>query len=159
MADIGEKFFKDKDEEKRRKQQADYKTLDAAELRAMDDKALAAWQVRFKTDQPQHVLAEHEWRRRITDRQIAAAHKTARRAALWGAISGIIGTLAGGLLAWLLSGEQPPRLHKRTPKPVKAQDEATVEANQKNKVSAPPKIPDSASPTIAPKQGDPNHNP
>jgi hypothetical protein len=107
-----------------------FETLDRNELSRMDDKTLAAWQGEFSSDQPQWRLAEHEWQQRLTDRQIAASHATARRAALWGACSGIAGALAGVLLAWVLSGQHPPSLytdlqHRQNPPVSTPSDKAT----------------------------------
>jgi hypothetical protein len=79
-----------------------FKTFDRRELTKMDDKALAHWQSDFVTDEPQWILAEHEWQRRITAEQISATVSAARWQAwfvIFGAIIGSLITLIAQVLA------------------------------------------------------------
>jgi hypothetical protein len=131
---------------RRSKDSEDFKALEQKSLSNMDDKALAAWQAEFTPDQPQFRLAEHEWQRRITDRQIAAAHATARRAALWGAIAGIIGTLFGVLLTWILSAQTPPILKHGPHAPIQNQGQTAAQQAQQQPVAALPQQQAPASP-------------
>jgi len=126
-----------------------FETLERAELARMDDKALAAWQSEFTSDQPQWRLAEHEWQQRLTERQIAASHATARRAALWGACSGIAGALGGVLLAWVLSGQQPPSFYRGHQSPNGDEGHAGLQQWQQQSVGTPQ---EHASTTPAPAQ-------
>jgi hypothetical protein len=131
---------------RRSKDSEDFKTLERESLSSMEDKALAAWQAEFTADQPQFRLAEHEWSRRIADRQIAASHATARRAALWGAISGISGALAGVFLAWILSGQQPPTIQRRQNVQPQNSAQPTAQQSQQQPVAALPQPETPASP-------------
>ena len=80
------------------------------DLSRKSDTELADWHGDQQQGTRDACLAEHEWQRRIADRQIVAAHATARRAAAWGALSGIAGTVVGALLTWVLTGQSPPDL-------------------------------------------------
>jgi ABC-type dipeptide/oligopeptide/nickel transport system permease subunit len=68
--------------------------LDRREVVKMSDKDLAKWQAEYPADSPQFILAQYEWNRRLSVRQIRAAHITA-----W---IGVIGTLVGVVLGWWL---------------------------------------------------------
>ena len=130
--------------------------LDTKELRAWSDKDLAAWQAGYPSVSPQQFLAEHEWQRRLSERQIAAAHATARRAAIWGAVSGIIGALSGVLLAWVLSGKQPPLLRQRSSTPVQAQGHTASQLPIKQPVTTPLQTSAPASPAPVQKPTNPH---
>ncbi|MFA5192852.1 MAG: hypothetical protein WC740_19250 [Verrucomicrobiia bacterium] len=80
----------------------DFKSLDRQELSKMDDKALAAWQSKFKPDEPQWRLAEHEWQRRLTAEQIAATMKAARWQAWFGIAAVVIGALTATVLTLIV---------------------------------------------------------
>ena len=134
-----------------------FEKFNAAEMPGWSDKDLAGWQAIFPPDSPQFLLGEHEWRRRLADRQIAAAHATARRAAIWGAASGIIGAVAGALLTWFLSGPHTPPIHQRSDIPVQAQGEASNQPAQQQPVSTPPQP--AAQTTLAPVQKPVNPDP
>ena len=137
----------------RRTQDSQFKAFDRDALIPMDDKALAIWQAQFEPDQAQYLLAEHEWQRRLADRQIAAA-----RAANWRSIvGGIIGTLLGVVAGWLLSEARKPVLDQRSSIPVQTQREAGRQATIQNPIPDPPEKKAPAGP--APVQQQPNPNP
>lgn len=61
----------------------------------MSDKELAAWQADLSEDSPQMILAQHEWNRRLLSEELRSI-----RFSTW---AGIIGTLGGVVLGWLLT--------------------------------------------------------
>lgn len=71
------------------------KAWENTDLPAMSEKKLAEWHSRQEPNSRGAVLAEHEWQRRLTERQI--------RASRWLAIIGILASLAGVVLGWWLS--------------------------------------------------------
>jgi hypothetical protein len=77
----------------------EFRELDHRELAAMTDKQLAEWQSRYPSDSAQHILAEHEWQRRLTAEQV--------RATRFAAFVGIIGAAVGTVIGWLLSAWHP----------------------------------------------------
>lgn len=63
----------------------EFEAVDRASLSEMTDKALAEWQSGFDPDTPQSILAEHEWQRRLTAKQVGAM-----RFAAWLSIAGVV---------------------------------------------------------------------
>ena len=94
----------------------------------------------YSTDSAPHHLALLAWQQQLCDRQIAASHKTARQSAIWGGVLGFIGALIIGLLVWVLSGEQPPPLHQRSPIPAQAQAPAVTRSGGQNQTASKPAI-------------------
>lgn len=62
-----------------------FEEIDRESLAEMTDKALAEWQSGFDPDTPQAILAEHEWQRRLTAKQVGAM-----RFAAWLSIAGVV---------------------------------------------------------------------
>jgi hypothetical protein len=62
---------------KQAKLKSEFDALDRRELLRMDDKQLAEWQASHPPSSAQHLLAEHDWQRRLIARQIRASHITA----------------------------------------------------------------------------------
>jgi hypothetical protein len=60
----------------------------------LDDKELAAIQAEFKPNDPQYILASHEWNVRLLAHEIKAIR--------FAALAGIGGTIIGVLLGYLL---------------------------------------------------------
>jgi hypothetical protein len=83
-----------------RKHRDEFQSVDHRQLSVMDDKTLAAWQSNFRQDEPEWRIAEYEWQRRITAKQI--------RAGRWNAFLALAGVVVGALLTYLLSAD--PRL-------------------------------------------------
>lgn len=73
----------------------EFETVERRKLTSMSDKDLAAWQAKYPPDSPQCILASFEWQRRLTAEQIKAT-----RFSTW---IGVIATLAGVFLGWLLA--------------------------------------------------------
>ena len=128
--------------------------LDTSELPKWRDIDLAAWQSRYPPGSPQYILGEHEWQRRLADRQIAATHTANRRSI----IGSILGTLFGVVLGWWLSSEsRKPPLNQRSDIPVQTQRETNSQATQQQPVATPPQP--AVQPTSAPVQKPVNPNP
>jgi hypothetical protein len=88
-----------------------FRSLDRRGLSTMDDKSLAAWQSEFRQDEPEWIIAEHEWQRRLTTEQIEATMNAATaqveatsHAANRQAWFGVAGAVIGALL--ILVGER-----------------------------------------------------
>ena len=123
------------DQMSRDRDKRDFEALDRNEVCRMDDKQLATWQSSYQAGSAQWLLAEHEWQRRLTERQIAAA-----RSANWrSVIGGIAGTSFGVLLGWWLSSESrnPPPNNGRDI-PVQAQPKVPRESTKQQPVATPP---------------------
>lgn len=74
---------------------ADFEKISPFAIAKMSDKELALWQSEHPADSPQFLLAQYEWQRRLTTRQVRAT-----RFAAW---IGILGVIIGTLIGWLLS--------------------------------------------------------
>ena len=109
----------------------------------------------FRPGSEAYHLTTLAWQQQMTDRQISASNRTAKRAALWGFFAGITGILLGVFLAWLLSGEQPPLLHKRSSVSLQAQGPLVSQSNNQQPTATNPTPPAQASPTLV-KQATPN---
>ena len=72
-----------------------FKDIDRRALSKMKDKELAEWQSGYPPGTPQHIVAEHEWQSRLTVKQV--------RGAQFAAFMGVIGTIVGSLITWLLT--------------------------------------------------------
>jgi len=72
-----------------------FKDVDRRTLSKMDDKELAVWQSGYPVGTPQHIIAEHEWQRRLIASQIKGAYKSAAM--------GIIGTIAGSIVGAIIT--------------------------------------------------------
>ena len=84
------------------------------DLAAMPDAELAQWQAGWKAGTTKHILAEKEWARRLTMRQLHEQFKLEERVARvnrwWGigaSIIGVIGTLGGVWLGVVLASSPP----------------------------------------------------
>ena len=128
---------------RRATQKAEFDTLERSALLRMGDKELAVWQAQFTADQPQWLLAEHEWQRRLTAQQIRASHITA-----W---VGVVGTLAGVFFGWWLSSLQ----HRSAPQ-VQAQSHAAGQPAVQQPVATPPQATTPATPAPVQKPLNPN---
>ncbi len=73
----------------------DFKGIDRKAVAKFTDKELAIWQSEHPSDSPQFILAEHEWQRRLTVEQV--------RGARFAAYIGILGTIIGASITWLLT--------------------------------------------------------
>ena len=79
--------------EKRLKEE--FANLGSDQLAKFSDKDLAAWQAEYPPNSAQQILAQFEWNRRLTEKQVRSA-----RFAAW---VGLIGVVLGAVIAWLLS--------------------------------------------------------
>ena len=77
-----------------------FKNVDPAELAAMDNKALAAWQSQYDSDSPQFLLATYEWQRRLTVQQVKAMR--------FAAYVSLAGVALGALLTFALTSIPSP---------------------------------------------------
>lgn len=92
------------------------------QLSRKPDADLAIWQSEWKPGTANHILAEQEWQRRITVRQLHEQFRLEERIAngnrwwsIVAAVIGVIGTLAGvGLGKWLDSSGQETRAVAQT---------------------------------------------
>jgi DNA topoisomerase VI subunit B len=73
----------------------EFDRLGSDQLAKLTSKALASWQSNYPPNSPQQILAQFEWNRRLTEKQVQSA-----RFAAW---VGLIGVVVGAVLAWLLS--------------------------------------------------------
>jgi len=73
----------------------DFKKIERKRISKMDDKELAEWQSGYSPESPQYIISEHEWQRRLTDKQVKASR--------FAAYIGIIGVIAGSILTWLIT--------------------------------------------------------
>ena len=103
-----------------RQHREDFKSLDRRKIARLEDKLLAEWQSGFKQDEPEWRIAEHEWQRRLTARQIRSAYIVA--------VVGIIGTLSGVFLGYYL-------LHSPVIQP---QGKASAKTDIKQPIDTPP---------------------
>ena len=73
VTEKGKSFVRDYDSHQQSNK--DLNNFDSAELLKWDDKVLAEWQSRYKSNQAQWILADQEWKRRagISTRKIAVA--------------------------------------------------------------------------------------
>jgi len=85
--------------------QQELKKINRRDLAHKIDIDLAIWQTSYPPDSPQYLIAEKEWERRLTARQIKAGHL----AALIGVAGSIIAALLGVCLGWWLSAHQIQR--------------------------------------------------
>jgi hypothetical protein len=76
-------------------QNAEYSKVDRVWLSKLSDKELASWQSDHPQESPQFLLAQFEWNRRLTEKQVQSV-----RFAAW---VGLIGVVLGAILGWLLS--------------------------------------------------------
>ena len=75
-----------------------FDAMDHRTLAQMTDKDLAAWHAEQSPDSPQFIFATHEWNRRL----LATELRTVRFAAFSAALIGVLGTLGGAVLGWVL---------------------------------------------------------
>jgi hypothetical protein len=81
------------------KTKKDFADLDIVQVARFSDKELAAWQFEHQPGTPQHIIADHEWQRRLTMQQARTAYRTA-----WIGVAGtLLGTALGTLIGWWLA--------------------------------------------------------
>jgi hypothetical protein len=73
----------------------EFANLGSDQLARLPDKDLAAWQAEYPPNSAQQILAQFEWNRRLTEKQVRSS-----RFAAW---VGLVGVVLGAVLAWLLS--------------------------------------------------------
>jgi hypothetical protein len=105
----------------------------------MRDEALAAWQGNFRQDEPEWRIAEYEWQRRITAKQI--------RAGRWNAGLALAGVVVGALLTSLLSSH-PPFGKSDGSTSLQAQSPTDIKTNNQRQTSGPARPP--PAPLLAP---------
>jgi hypothetical protein len=113
-----------------------------SELAAMPDAELAQWQAGWKPGTEKHILAEKEWVRRLTTRQLQEQYRYEERLARanrWWSIGaatlGIVGTLAGAWFGAHLEGAKTSE---------HSQSSAVVSPSAASKPIAPGSSPSSA---------------
>jgi len=74
---------------------AEFQDIDTVFVGSLTDKDLASWQSQHPTDSTQHILANHEWQRRLNSEQIKSNDKTARM--------GILGVVLGSVITFAAS--------------------------------------------------------
>lgn len=74
---------------------AKFKSVDRRVIAKMSDHELALWQSEYPEGSPQHILAEHEWQRRLTVEQVNASR--------FSAFMGLLGAVVGAFITWLAS--------------------------------------------------------
>ena len=85
------------------------------ELMAMSDAELAVWQAGWRPGTERHILAEKEWARRLSGRQLREQFKLEERLAQrnrWWSVGaaalGVLGTVVGTFLGAHLTSSSPP---------------------------------------------------
>jgi hypothetical protein len=76
-----------------------FKSIDRQKISEMEEKTLAEWQSNFDQNEPEWRLAEYEWQRRITAKQI--------RAGRWTTGFALLGVVIGAFLQSFLSSWHP----------------------------------------------------
>jgi hypothetical protein len=94
MEDIPEAIRKLDQMEAKDRLKAGFDAMDAKILASLPDDQLATFQASYAPNTPQFIRAEHEWQRRLLERELRGL-----RFAAW---MGIVGTLAGVFLGWVL---------------------------------------------------------
>ena len=122
------------------------------ELEDMPDVELAIWQAGWETGTGKHILAEKEWTRRLSMRQLREQFRLEEQVAKVGrwwsvgaAVIGVVGTLVGAALgAWLQASMSSPITPAARTHPSEAKAQGTPPAAQQPAPSA-------SSPSLAPR--------
>ncbi len=77
--------------EARKKRFEEFESIDVLFVASKTDKELALWQSQYPSDSPQHIIANHEWQRRLNVEQIKSNK--------FSAYIGIAGVILGFMLS------------------------------------------------------------
>ncbi len=80
-----------KEIESRKKRFEEFESISALFVASKTDKELALWQSKYPQDSPQHIIANHEWQRRLNAEQIKSNR--------FSAYVGIAGVILGFILS------------------------------------------------------------
>lgn len=80
-----------KEIESRKKRFEEFESISALFVASKTDKELALWQSKYPQDSPQHIIANHEWQRRLNVEQI--------KSNTFSAYIGIAGVILGFMLS------------------------------------------------------------
>jgi hypothetical protein len=95
-SEAAEKQLSAMEEEQRKDELKEgFKNMNAEVLAALDDDKLVAFQFEYPPSSPQFIRAEHEWQRRLFDRQISS-----QRLAIF---AGVAGVILGSFLTWFFT--------------------------------------------------------
>ncbi|WP_156473637.1 hypothetical protein [Neptuniibacter marinus] len=72
----------------------EFEAVDELYISKLSNKDLAAWQSQFSPNNPQYIVASHEWQRRLVVEQV----KTSRVTALMGVLGTLLGVIVGHII-------------------------------------------------------------